>query len=84
MTAKPKVKIDPDTAKYFLAVEQAFWIIINNLLCEAVNAIVLRKDPTTGPLVQMDQNQRYAFRCDLHDSWEQVVAKRPYVPRKKS
>lgn len=73
MPAAKKVKIDPDTARYYLALEAAF---------EKV-AVASHVDPDAylDFFYQFTQNDRYRFRCDLHDSWEAVVAKKEFKPK---
>lgn len=63
MPSNRKVTIDADTARYYLRLEAAF-----NGLCEG-----LQIDPNQD--LGFDQNQRYQFRCDLHDNWARAASK---------
>lgn len=79
MAEAKKVKIDKDTAKYYLALETAF-----TKLCLEVgidpDAYLENFQSITR---SFDVKKRYGFRLDLHDSWEAVVAKKEYRPNRR-
>lgn len=60
------VRIDADTARYYLRLESAFEKL----------ATSLHVDPDF--YLEVNADQRYKFRCDLHDSWEAAIAKPEY------
>jgi hypothetical protein len=71
---KKTVRVETDTAKYYLNLESAF-----ERLCIQVGLdpdAVLNEFQSIGGGI--DVNRRYSYRCDLHDSWEAVVAKQPF------
>jgi hypothetical protein len=70
MPRENKVCIDKDTARYYLRLEHSF-----NELCVAMHL-----DPDA--YVEVEGWKREMFRDELHEAWQERVAKKPFVPRR--
>ena len=65
-----KVSIDKDTARYYLRLEHAF-----NRLCLSAHI-----DP--DKYLEVEGWEREMRRDEMHEAWQERVAKKPYVPQR--
>ncbi len=73
------IRIEKDTAKYYLNLELAFLRLCQQTGIDLDTYLQDFQSITTS----FDVAKRYDYRCDLHDAWAEVVTKREYKPKNK-